>query len=898
MANQQTDLSEFKNSDAPRYVWRARFFRRAPVLGLSSVFLILIMGASLFAYKYAINTNDSRSQEQFLNAVRDKEVAIRPTLALYRANLESMQALFSLDGGISRKDFYNFAANADFIYNLPGVRAIGFIKRVSHEQKDAFIKTVRLDKSIFPAGYPDFSVYPEVSKDEYYVGDYVEPYTGREKVLGFDFSSEAVRWEAMQAARDSGNAIISGPTVSFIDQEPFILMFAPIYKNGMPIATIDERRVALSGFVYIGFRTRELFPGIFKQENGETIDVEIYDSGRLDKESLLYDSDNSYAALHVSTGLRVAYYDDEIAGRRWGVYYLASQNFGMDFIRINLPIFILVFGSLFSILAFIVVYALFLSRIKAVKLAEEMTEQIKSQATSILKAKNEATALAEAVRKSKEISDNRADDLQKFSLAVDNSSDHITITDPEGVILYVNVAAEKITGYSRAEIIGKRPSLWGNHMGKEFYQNMWKIIKIDKKPFTAEIRNRRKNGDLYLAFAHVYPILDVSGNIKFFVGVERDITQEKEGLRRLEEAKLKDEAFLASIGDGVVATDKDGGVILFNNAAHDMMQWDLNEVIGKLWSDLIDPKDESGKPIPKDLRVVNIALRTHSTARASYFYTKKDGTQFFVSIIASPILLQGELVGAVVAFRDITKEHATDRAKTEFVSLASHQLRTPLATTNWYAEMLMEGGAKKLTPNQRKYLREIYRSNRRMIELVNGLLNISRIELGTFIQQPTAGNLIEAIEAIISELSLQIKNRKIKLHKEFDESAAIEEADVNSVRVIIQNLLSNAIKYNRIGGEVNLSLNLSGDNLLFTISDNGYGIPEEEQGRIFERFFRASNAIDKDTDGTGLGLYMVKILLDKSGGKITFESKENKGTTFNVSLPRLRARQDDSRATE
>lgn len=292
-------------------------------------------------------------------------------------------------------------------------------------------------------------------------------------------------------------------------------------------------------------------------------------------------------------------------------------------------------------------------------------------------------------------------------------------------------------------------------MTLDYYQKMWHTLKVEKKPFEGEINNHRKNGEQYVAYASVSPILDDSGEVEFFVGIERDITIEK-----------------------------------------------------------------------------NI-----------------------------------------------------DRAKTEFVSLASHQLRTPLSAINWYAEMLLDGDAGKLNKEQSQYISEIYAGNHRMVDLVNALLNVSRIDLGTFAIDPEMTDICAIAASLLEELKPQIMEKKIKVSNKCDDSIPKIFVDPKLIRIVIQNLLTNAIKYTPNGGKVGISIIKRGKSAVIEVADNGYGIPENAKGKIFSKLYRADNVRAKDVEGTGLGLYIVKAIVDAAKGDIKFDSTENKGTTFFVSLP-------------
>ena len=364
-----------------------------------------------------------------------------------------------------------------------------------------------------------------------------------------------------------------------------------------------------------------------------------------------------------------------------------------------------------------------------------------------------------------------------------------------------------------------------------------------------------------------------------------DLQNEK---RMLATEKAKDDAILRSIGDGIAVADVRGVISFLNENARAMLgikAFDPHADIEKQLPAFIDPA--TNKPIAQG----ELALfkATHGRAVEKQLLLVR-GEQLlqgrYISMTATPIIVASVPIGAVATFRDITKEQEVDRAKTEFVSLASHQLRTPLSSINWYAEMLLAGDAGELNDEQRKYLNEVYQGNQRMVDLINSLLNVSRLELGTFAIDPEDTDVIALTQSVLDEQAPQIKERNINLTAELSRTTPHLYADPKLLRMVFQNLVSNAVKYTPIGGSVSVAVIPQGENIAITVADTGLGIPQAEQSQIFSKLFRATNARESDTDGTGLGLYIVKSVVEQAGGTIRFESVERKGTTFFILLPK------------
>ena len=227
-----------------------------------------------------------------------------------------------------------------------------------------------------------------------------------------------------------------------------------------------------------------------------------------------------------------------------------------------------------------------------------------------------------------------------------------------------------------------------------------------------------------------------------------------------------------------------------------------------------------------------------------------------------------------------------DKVKTEFISVAAHQLRTPLSAIKWTLSLLLEEDSKNLTPEQRSLIMKGYESNERIINLVNKMLIVTRIESGKAQYTFSLIHIEDLIDSVLIDFVGQSHVRNMKL--EFEKSSAqlpYINIDSEKIREVLQNLIENALSYTQNGGRIALKAVLENNMVKVSVEDNGIGIPEHQQSSIFNKFFRADNAIKTQTDGSGLGLFIVKNIIEKHGGKIWFESILDKGTTFYFTLP-------------
>ena len=243
------------------------------------------------------------------------------------------------------------------------------------------------------------------------------------------------------------------------------------------------------------------------------------------------------------------------------------------------------------------------------------------------------------------------------------------------------------------------------------------------------------------------------------------------------------------------------------------------------------------------------------------------------------------LVMAFTITQSFEKLAEASRMKSEFVSIVSHQLRSPLSNLKWALEALMSGRLGKIEEKQTEYFKILKENNVRMGELVQNLLTVSRIETATLSQKKSEISLVGLIEKVVSGFEPFARASNVKINFTFEKDLPKVFVDPDQIKQVVENLLDNAVRYVKEAGQVEISLSKKDKTLYFEIKDNGVGIPKEDQKYIFQKFFRSSNVLRHQTQGSGLGLYIVKSIVEKAGGKISFESRENKGSTFWFTLP-------------
>jgi len=356
--------------------------------------------------------------------------------------------------------------------------------------------------------------------------------------------------------------------------------------------------------------------------------------------------------------------------------------------------------------------------------------------------------------------------------------------------------------------------------------------------------------------------------------------------REYEEEHARAEALFEHIGTGAIATDEHGRIYRVNDAALEMLEYKREEMLGKWFPRVIHEVDERGMLTEQLDRPIARAFVSGKPVSENSYYRTKTGKIIPISLTVSPILLNGRPIGAVEVFQDISLEFEVDRMKTEFISIASHQLRTPLSAINTYANMLYSGFYGELNKDQRSHMATILTAIERMNGLISTLLDVSQLEAGKISVKPQKLDVCSLVNSLIKDHSQIARNKGLAIVNNCSDTPVIITCDRLLLGEVFSNLISNALKYSRDGSEVVISLKNLKREIVFSVKDTGYGIPKKMQKYIFTKFYRADNIKKIDTTGTGLGLYLAKQIADVLGGKLWFESTDKKGSTFYFSLPK------------
>lgn len=370
--------------------------------------------------------------------------------------------------------------------------------------------------------------------------------------------------------------------------------------------------------------------------------------------------------------------------------------------------------------------------------------------------------------------------------------------------------------------------------------------------------------------------LDLAGDMT------EDIKQERNAAIA---TRNKDEAILSSIGDGVLVLDTTGRIVLFNAAAEVITGFSTSEAIGKPYKDILhffNAKDGS----PTDEFVTDAMSGKRGEMARNTMLRRKDGSDIPVADSAAPVVNgKGEIAGAVLVFRDVTQERQLEQMKDELLSVASHELRTPMGAIRANVSMILAGDYGPVNQDLVEPLTDMKASTIRLVNLVNDLLSVARLDAGRTKFTVTDFDIRPVLEETVASLAPLCKERKIDISLHVQDSVIVQ-ADSDKIKQILTNLIGNALKFTDEGGGIAVSCTRQTEQVEVAVRDTGVGISAQDQQKLFGKFQQITSVQDGKPAGTGLGLYISREIVRKIGGDLWIKHSEaGKGSTFAFTLP-------------
>ncbi|MFA6053835.1 MAG: ATP-binding protein [Thermodesulfovibrionales bacterium] len=332
-----------------------------------------------------------------------------------------------------------------------------------------------------------------------------------------------------------------------------------------------------------------------------------------------------------------------------------------------------------------------------------------------------------------------------------------------------------------------------------------------------------------------------------------------------------------SLSDGILVTDELGKIILYNQLAETLLG--------------ITGKAALGQPVRDHIRNdVLVGLITKILTLNMPYHAEEvclmDMGNARLRVHVNPVRdTNGLLIGSVTLLHDVAQLNAIDKIKSNFLSMVSHQLKSPLSSTLLQTSILLDGIVGEISEKQRDLLQKVRTKIKGMVALIHDILDVCYIEEGGYLKQIEHLDLTEILQRTVELMQPQAQDKNIALHVKTEDHLPLIIGNKSSVEAMFINLISNAIKYTPSGGQVNVEMSENAQNVQIDVSDTGIGVEDEDFPRIFDKFYRVRSEITKNISGTGLGLSIVKSVVDAHRGAINVESKVGKGTTFTVLLP-------------
>jgi len=813
------------------------------------------LGALVVWQWQELQANNRREQEQrFSIAVDDVQQSILERMHAYEMVLRGMAGLLAGSDAVSAEEWMRATDQLQLQDRYPGIQAVAWARYVPAAELSAFIEGERGDRK-------DFRIFPPGERDEYLIADYISPLDWRNRRgLGFDVLSEEVRRKAVFQARRTGEAVLSAPLrlKSETDQDPQIgaVLYMPVYANTAPVTSPEERQKAFLGAVTGSFRMHDLLEGILGSR-AELFQIELADNAD-DGGALLQGGYLGSAAFQLTRRLSVF-------GREWQVTVSSTAEYErrMENPRLQFNLWV---GLLSSVLLGLMVGGYLLLRERALANSEIMSAGLRERE-------------------------------ERFRLVVEASPNAIVLVDSNGRIAMVNQQAELMFGYPRDELVGAAvekllpESLRHAHVGMR--REFQKAPEPRQMGGNRDLFGQHKDGHSIPVEVGLSPLR--SGADVLVQAVIIDISARKAAEERF---RLVVEAS----PNAIVLVDSQGRIAMANRQTEQLFGYPRTDLLGQ-------PVE---KLLPESLQELHVNLR-QSYLRSpeprqmgnnrELFGRHRDGELIPLEVGLSP-LRSGEDVLVQAVIIDISERKAAEarlreqaeqlalanRYKSEFLANMSHELRTPLNSILILSEQLKQNGGGNLNDKQVKHSDIIHRAGRDLLQLINDVLDLARIEAGRVQLKMENMNVHDLMQELDASLRPMAELKGLRLITRVDPQVPrVVYSDRGRLQQILRNLLSNALKFTE-RGEVQVSVGCAPaddgrEMLKIVVRDTGIGIAADQHQRVFQAFQQIDGSTSRAFGGTGLGLAITRQLVEVLEGTVQLDSAPGQGSVFTVQLP-------------
>jgi PAS domain S-box-containing protein len=829
---------------------------------LPFIVLLTCLVITYLNWNVANTSRENELRTYFEYRARDVKNRIEQRIIGYEQILKSTRGLYNATVNVNRSEFRTFFNSLNLDKNYPGVQGVGFSLIIPPDQIKKHITSIRKE------GFSNYKILPEGKREIYTSIIYLEPFRNLNlRAFGYDMFSEPVRRKAMETARDSNETKISGK-VNLVQEtgkavQAGFLIYLPIYRNGKPHATLNERRTNIIGWIYAPFRMGNFMEGIFS-ERGEDLDVEIYDGENILDETKMYCSNtHNMKQDHPATIKKVIDFD----GHEWTVLinYTTRLESRLGFNPANV---ILIVGFSLTILLTMITYLLINKRIITISAAKE-----------------------------RKIAGDSLKQLQEDQqILLDNIPAWVFFKDTANRFIRVNKTFADVMGMTIYQLEGKSLfDIFPKEQAEAFWRDDLEVIESGTSKNKIIESMPSPKGNIWVQTDKI-PYRDGQGNITGLIGFALDITDRKNAEESLLESHQIIEGIVNSITVRVFWKDMNLVYLGCNKLlAQDAGFEDPKEIIGK--NDFQMGWIKQAEHYQRDDREVIESGRPKLNIEESQ--TTPDGN--IITLLTSKIPLlnsAGEIIGVLGTYVDISERKQAEvelknsyeqvtklnAEKDKFFSIIAHDLKSPfngfIGLTGLMADKSEEFSQSEFI----EHSKSLNNAAKNLYKLLENLLEWAQIQNGTIEYTPKNLHLSKFVSESIDTIYERALQKRITIINEIGNKEKVY-ADEKMISSVLRNLLSNAVKFTKMDGKIIVQSEQSNDAIKISVTDNGVGIPGNDVKKLFKIEEKVSS---KGTEGelsTGLGLLLCKEFIEMHGGKIWAESEEGKGSCFRFTIP-------------
>lgn len=825
---------------------RSTLHSRKPWLPLLVTLTLMAGLGGWVGWQWHVQEKQNRTAQvqRFSFAVSEIEDKLRERMRAYEMVLRGLSGLIVGSSQVSLQDWSEATAQLQLQDFYPGIQALALARYARHDDLPALLETIRA------VSRPDITVHPAGDRDEYLIADFMHPMDWRNRrVIGFDLFSEEVRRDAIVAARDGGIPILTGPVTLKQETDQLaqtgVLLFLPLYRNGAPITTTEERREALVGTLHGAFRLTDLIEGILTTRS-QLFQVQLFDAAEPDRHLLVGRAPVSRdAEFHHKRSLYMY-------GRSWELEVASTPEYEAI---LATP------GRTFSLISAMAAALLFSLLVGGYLYLRERTLR-NSQKLGVQLQEREA----------------------RFRQLIEQLPIATLLCNPQGRIELANQSAATLLGSSAGLLAGERLSRYVpgalEESLREANQQESQALREDGSPVPVSVSLTAFSRDD--GTYHILNLIDLQPR-------KRD----EERFRNVVEASPN--AFLLF--------DSEGRIVMVNRQTELLFGYPRQELLGQSAELLIPETMRRAYLEVRHRFMLNPESRRLGENR-ELFGRHQDGRLLPVEVGLSPLRSGDELLVQAVVI-DISHRKAAERRlreqadqlmianryKSEFLANMSHELRTPLNSILILSDQMKQNALGNLSEKQVRHAEIMHRAGHDLLQLINDVLDLARIEAGHMQLKLEPLDLRELLDELKGSLDAMAEQKGLQFGIRVEpEVPALLVSDRVRLSQILRNLLTNALKFTE-QGEVQVHVGCktnrkpAGTRLLIEVRDTGIGIDPTQHERIFQAFEQIDGSISRQYGGTGLGLAIARQLVEVLGGRIGLRSTPGEGACFTVELP-------------